>query len=314
MKTGYEFLARPFNDRGLERLIELTETTYPGSDIANPEYLNWEYFQNPGGPALISIVEKEGKIISQYVVLPGSYSINNKLVNGSLSVNTLTHPGYRGLGLFEKLAGETFNRCRENNILFTIGFPNPVSHPVIKKKNIFDTVGFLPFLFRPINPIGSVFRYFRNRNQKSGSEIELNTIGSISQSATFISKLDLKADSEKYEKFVQEFNSQKQNVTNRSLQFLNWRFLQNPKRKYLILKLDKENRIQSLVVVRAKYVYGLRCGIVIDLMTITPGVDSLLKSIQNIFFSCTEKDVSKRPSSLEVLNLFRQLGFQLTAK
>ena len=284
MGMGNELLIQPFNDSGFSRLIELNETTYPGRDISNQEYLGWEYIRNPDGLALITIGAMERKIISQYVVLPRTFSIDNKLLCGSLSVNTLTHPDYRGMGIFEKLANETFNRCKEKNILFTIGFPNPISHPVIEKKQIFETIGFLPLLFRPLNPFVSLIRYIKNRKNKSGDEIEIYNSDEILSANTGISFFDFKNDSEKYEIFLQKFNNEKQNVTNRSLHFIKWRYVTIPNRKYYILKIEIENKIIALVIFRAKYIFGLRCCIIVDIMTPFNSADVkiLLETIHKI--------------------------------
>ena len=74
-----------FADQGFQRLIELSETTYPGREISNSEYLGWEYIHNPDGVAAIFIGEKDGKIVSQYIVIPRWFSIDNNLFKGSLS-------------------------------------------------------------------------------------------------------------------------------------------------------------------------------------------------------------------------------------
>ena len=120
-----KLIIRPFIEKEFGRLAELNETTYKGREVSDPGYLEWEYLQNPDGRALISTGEIDGKVVSQYIVLPRVFSVDGKKVNGSLSVNTITSPEYRGKGFFEKLANYTFNRCSEQEILFTIGFPNP---------------------------------------------------------------------------------------------------------------------------------------------------------------------------------------------
>lgn len=269
MKEVENFSIHNFNNKDFESLTELFKTTYPGREISNSIYLQWEYQQNPDGNALITTGEINQKIVSQYAVLPRLYSIDKKIIPGSLSVNTLTHPDYRGNNIFEKLAFDTFNRCKQENIFFTIGFPNPVSHPIITKKQIFETTGHLSLLLKPFNPISNLFSYFKNKNIKTGNEIELTISYQSLSLKSDIAFFDFEKDSHKYEEFLQKFNDEKQNVTFRSLKFLKWRYQNIPGRKYYLFKQESENKIKALVIFRAKYIYGIRCGILVDLMTVT---------------------------------------------
>lgn len=284
MKKIENLSIRNFNDKEFERLTELSQTTYPGREISNSNYLHWEYLQNPDGNAIITVGDISHKIVSQYIVLPRLFSIDKKLIPGSLSVNTLTHPDFRGNNIFEKLALETFNRCKQENIFFTIGFPNPVSHPIINKKQIFETSGHLSLLLKPFNPISTLFSYFKNKKEKTGHEIELIFSDKILPSKSDVAFFDWDKDAGKYEEFLKKFNDEKQNVTFRSLKFLKWRYLNIPRRKYFIFKQESENKIKAIVIVRAKYIYGIRCGILVDLMTHSKSDDVkiLLNAINEI--------------------------------
>ena len=301
-----------FNSKEFDRLTELSKTTYPGRDISNSNYLQWEYLQNPDGNALITVGDISQKIVSQYVVLPHLFSIKNKLITGSLSVNTLTHPDYRGNNIFEKLALDTFNRCKEENIFFTIGFPNPVSHPIIINKQLFETAGYLTLLLKPFHSISILISYFKNRNKKTGNEIELTISDKFLSSKSDITFFDFEKDAGKYEEFLQKFNDEKENVTLRSLNFLKWRYLKIPNRKYFLLKLETENKINALVIFRTKYIYGIRCGVLIDLMTHTNSDDvKILLNTINEIAKDNKLDLlfSAIPSHSKEFKLLKSAGF-----
>lgn len=312
MKKGENLSIHNFNDKEFERLTELSKTTYPNREISNANYLHWEYLQNPDGNAVITTGEINQKIVSQYVVLPRLYFIDKKLITGSLSVNTLTHPEYRGNSFFEKLALNTFNRCKQENVIFTIGFPNPISHPIINKKQIFETAGYLTLLLKPLNPLSTLLRYFNNRNQKTGNEIELTISDNFLSSQSDISFFDFKKDSDKYEEFLQKFNHEKHNVTFRSLKFLKWRYVAIPGRKYYLLKQESENKIKALVIFRAKYIYGIRCGIFVDLITLTKTTDiKILLNTINKIAKDNKLDLifSAIPSHTMEFKLLKSAGF-----
>ncbi|MBK6837031.1 MAG: GNAT family N-acetyltransferase [Bacteroidetes bacterium] len=69
-----------FNDPDFRRLIELTNQTYSGQEIADANYLAWEYHRNPDGQSIIFVAEDQGKIVSQYLVLPRTYKIRDEKV------------------------------------------------------------------------------------------------------------------------------------------------------------------------------------------------------------------------------------------
>lgn len=312
MEIYNELLPRHFVGQDLLPLIKLNQSTYNGREISENKYLEWEYFQNPDGTAVITTIEAVNNVVSQFIILPHFFSINGKIQKGSLSVNTLTHPDYRKRGLFEKLAKETFNRCPEKEILFTIGFPNSESQPIIEKKQIFERVGCLPLLFIPLNPIKSLFKYVLNKSVRTGDEIDINISDCSVLSNSPITIFNFTTDSDIYEKFLQKYNSEKQNITFRSLKYLQWRYNKIPKRKYQILKYQRENKIEALGIIRTKYIFGLRCAIIIDLICLidSKGIDNLLDAIYKLAIkNKIDLLLTTVPSHSNEYKLLKNFGF-----
>ena len=278
MNQNAELDLRNFTDHNFSPLVELSNTAYSGRDIADLSFLNWEYLHNPDGNALITSAianndtdesSREGsqKIVSQYIVLPRRYVVNGKLSLGSLSVNSLTHPDFRGVGLFEKLALMTFNRCRENNIRFTIGFPNPISSPIIERKKLFSVMGSLPVLIKTLNPVRSLMGYVSSGKDKTGDEIDLHLQDENYRLKHEISIFDVEADRDKYSLLLNEFSGMPRNTTYRSPEYLSWRYRQIPRRTYTMLKLVKHDRIAAIAILRGRIMYGMRTCILVDLIS-----------------------------------------------
>jgi hypothetical protein len=261
-----------FDEPSYSKLSELSETTYPGKEISKENYLQWEYDDNPDGRALISVAEQNGLMVAQYILIPRLYSIENSIYSGSLSVNTLTHPGFRGRNLFPQLASYTFSKCIPSNINFTIGFPNPYSLPVIRKNKLFQETGSLAVLINPLTVFKSTWNYFLRKKEKSGKEIPLQI--HFKKTMQCISAFDVDNDRALYEQFLSAFNSEKQNVTKRSWEFLIWRYMKIPYRKYYLFKLVEGGVMKGWFVFRAKYIYGLRCGILVDICLLNNTLES----------------------------------------
>jgi hypothetical protein len=283
MLTG-ELFTHSFTGRSTKELADLSETHYPGREVSNPVYLDWEYFRNPFGDAIITVAEDGGKPVSQYIVLPREYVINGNKVKGSLSVNTLTHQDYRGKNLLAKLALDTFNACRKSGIEFTIGFPNAVSFPVIRRKKIFSTGGFLPLLVKPIKPLKALLKLIRSEKKRSGLEIDFHFQLDEGQLAGGISLFDPEVDAAKYSVFLEQFNTRNVNTTNRSDVFLDWRYKKIPGRKYYFLKQEEGDRIQAIVIFRAREIFGIRCCVLVDLISINDftNASKLVKAVNEI--------------------------------
>ncbi len=253
-----------FTDVDHSRLIRLSESTYPGREISQAGYLQWEYEHNPDGTALIHVASLGDKFVSQYVVLPHKYSMDGRLLEGSLSLNTLTHPMHRGNSLFPKLAELTFESCIEKNYVFTLGVPNSNSYPVFIEKLGFQVLGRVPFLMKSFRPQSLLWHLFTKKRLKHGADLELNIENLTQKKSDGISVFNPNQDKDLYSAFLKKFTQEKRIATYRSLDFLRWRYLDIPFRKYYLLKSVKEGKMEALAIFRAREIYGLKCGILMD--------------------------------------------------
>jgi GNAT superfamily N-acetyltransferase len=67
--------------------------------------------------------------VAFYGVIPTQMWYKNEIILGAQSADTMTHPEYRGAGLFAKLAELTFELCKKYSIKLIFGFPNQNSLP-----------------------------------------------------------------------------------------------------------------------------------------------------------------------------------------
>jgi hypothetical protein len=71
--------------------------------------------------------------IAFYGVIPTLVRYIGKTILAAQSADTMTHPGYRNIGLFTTLANLTYALCKQEGILFVFGFPNQNSLPGLIK-------------------------------------------------------------------------------------------------------------------------------------------------------------------------------------
>lgn len=185
------------------------------------EFLIWRYINNPTNEIFVNVALKSNKIIANYSVSPCKLSINGNIEKVGLSMTTMTHPNFRGRGLFTKLASELYKKMLQSNYKAVIGFPNNNSHfnfvNKLKWKDIYE----IPTMKLDLLKIGD-FSSYSNSN--------------IIKDKNFL--LD-------YSKLI--YNNDKIKVY-KDLEYLKWRFKDNPINKYDNYVLaPKKNVISSMV-------------------------------------------------------------------
>lgn len=97
------------------------------------------YIENPAGRVLSFGAFDNGRMIANYTCIPKKMLIDGRVVNGLLSMATVTHPDYRGRGLFKTLAKMTYEKAKEDGYEFVVGVANANSFPGFMK--------YFPFTF-----------------------------------------------------------------------------------------------------------------------------------------------------------------------
>ena len=112
----------------LEKLVDLQYEVYPDKTFSIDGFKNW-YIENPSGRVISFNAWNGEKMIAHYACIPKKMLINGEIVLGIHSMATVTHPQYRGKGLFKKLAELTYNYAREKGYKFVSGVANANSFP-----------------------------------------------------------------------------------------------------------------------------------------------------------------------------------------
>ncbi|MFM7428668.1 MAG: GNAT family N-acetyltransferase, partial [Flammeovirgaceae bacterium] len=124
---------RVTRDIELESLAELAKLCF-NMDV-DRSYFEWKYFDNPCGEVVAYVALSHNKIVAFYGVIPEWYCENGKVVKIFQSMDTMTHPDFRRLGLFVKLANRCFDDlAKENPDYLVLGFPAPASYSGFVKK------------------------------------------------------------------------------------------------------------------------------------------------------------------------------------
>ena len=277
----------------LDELVSLARIEYGDAEMSNKAYLRWQYVENPAGKAIVVVARADnGALAGQYVVIPLDFRLDGQLGKGSLSLNTLTHPDYRGQGLFTKMANETYDVCKSEGLNITLGFPNKNSYPGFVRKLQFQHIGNATVMFRPLRPIAILRHLPKLRSAPKYASpkclIQSSQIPS-DKGGLSVTELCLDSDADAYDAMISTQRHPNFCVS-RGAFFARWRYNAIPTRQYRAFKVDGCKEMLATCVVRQRRVKGIECVFIVDLQlghdtAAEPAAHMLIQSVLSFYRS-----------------------------
>lgn len=194
-----------------------------GGRIMTRDYWRWRFRDNPVGQVLVELAWDGEKLAAHYAVSPVIMNVQGQDSLSGLSVTTMTHPDYRGRGLFPVLADRLYRRMAELGYLMVWGFPNKNSHE-----------GF-------INKLG-----WRDICEIPMLNLDLRAVNPTPEPATGIAEL---ADFDKrFNRLWSSLSTRYAIAVRRDLKYLRWRFQSSTENKYHIICYTDEDQLLGYAV------------------------------------------------------------------
>ncbi len=208
-----------------------------------PEYWYWRFQNNPAGKHLIKLMWDGNKLVGHYAVSPVRMRVKDEVVLSTLSMTTMTHPEYGRRGIFGSLADSLYSDLENTkNIKAIWGFPNNNSHYGFIKKLRWKDLSVLNHLVMDIS--------------------DFNT--------QLSDKIKLVENFNKVHSLIMEDITKDYDVCiDRSVEYLNWRYIDNPNVKYSIFEYVENEQILGFLVVKNYFnqesqthnLFIMECGI-----------------------------------------------------
>ena len=232
---------RSYKSGDEQHILDLFRLSYENRELPL-NFWNWRFRDNPAGTGLIELCWDGDVLVGHYAVTKCEFRINGQDYLSGLSGTTMTHPNYRGRGLFPVLAQTTYARMGEMGMAMLWGFPNAMSHRGFVKdlgwKDIYEIPCFR-LNIRSSNP--------PHLPSGKGTVMEIND---------FDERFDLLWDAVKDRYAI---------ISKRNRQYLQWRYLHNPSDKYRIIALIDRNHLSGYAVFK-RYNDELQ---VVDMLTLS---------------------------------------------
>ena len=213
------------------QIRQATQTDIPGilnvlkaslgeiSSKKTEEVWRYKHIDNPFGESLVLVAEELGMIIGVRALMRWQWRKGEKIYSSLRAVDTATHPGHQGKGIFKKLTLGAIEMVKVNGDFFIFNTPNTQSLPGYLKMG-WKEVDKLRIRVKPANPLN----WF---DVKTGKSYSINNNCIEDQLSNLVSDYNtLKAGENKL-------------FTLKSPEYLLWRYENNPLQKYEV-KADQD--------------------------------------------------------------------------
>lgn len=265
-----------------QKIFDLFRQCY-GQDL-DEQVWEWRFQNNPAGPGEIELVWSRDVLAGHYAVTCVRTRIEDQEWLTGLSGTTMTHPDYRGRGLFPLLARRTYEQMAANNKGIVWGFPNAMSHRGFIKELRWKDIYEVPTLRLSLS-----------------DRLRLPKPSNVALCREFDNRFD------------QIWNRAKNRykvTTLRDKQYLQWRYMDNPAEDYRTLIYTHHEDIMAYVIFK-RYQDDLQ---IVDLLAVDD-TEPLLHLVSQVVEFAREESAQAISLWLNVTDpfhhLLEKLGFVL---
>jgi len=313
---------RAYKEGDEHAIFELRKAAYPSVEVDQQTWLerwHWMYRENPAGNAKVWLAEVGDRIVGQSAVIPVRMKCGREVVTGFQSIDTLTHPDYRGQGIYTTLAQQAYAEAASEGMHVGYRFPNRNSHPIAVKKLDWFDVAQRRIMFKPCNWRNIVALKIRNRPLSwvtaigAGLAFSLATLTRSRRPPVGAGVTVGEVDSfdDRINTFWDRVCKCHQVMVVRDKSYLNWRYADAPGVKYTILLAEGGAEIEGYLVMRCRQWSNLKVGAIYDVLALKQEVADCLIYEALLRFDCEKPDfvfgsiVAEAP----VVSTFRKRGF-----
>lgn len=256
----YSWKISRFADGDEDGIYKLKSMISPGTDKGEwRREWNWWYRENPllKGNPWIFLAKDAGEIVGHYAATPFLLKFGDRVIQSFLGISAMTHSEYRGQRIYQTLL-KTFQESAMAELGYYVinGFPNHLSFAITVEKMGRQPISRIRGLQKPLD----WKRYlddripYRNRLLKAA----VRNIGSIAGPLYYRStsyKQEQGVAVVQVQGFDERINSLWESVSGninllpvKNEEYLNWRYVKHPNKKYTILLAEKGDSVSGYLV------------------------------------------------------------------
>ena len=193
-----------------------------------PESLIWEFERNPSGDPNIHVALVRGEVVGVACHNQFRAHVGGHAETISFALNVVTHPDHRGRGIFTTLEEECEAAAHARGIRILLSFPNAKSEPIFLNRLEWRALPKPRIAARPM--AGQLARW---RDRPVGQAIPGGTVvGNQRDARLRLSLQPVERFGQWADDVEQENSTAEAYGIAKSSAHLNWRFLEEPSRRY----------------------------------------------------------------------------------
>ena len=267
---------RAYREGDEEGILKLWEVSCPDNEYNREEWMRWWrwiYKDNPAGAGWIWLAENNHRIIGHRGMIPVKMKAGTEIVTGFQSIDSLTHPSYRGKGVYLGLNKEVFTAASAQGAHIGYGFPNENAYPTaVKKLGGFDVARRQP-LVKILYCENVLKERLRNKLLLKLMAPAINLVSNKilfrAKRPSFVPGLKINQISffdERVNEFWDEISGQYPIMVVRDKDYLNWRYVTIPDVNYVIHEAQIAGKIQGYLVFRCMQQQRAKFCVIFDIM------------------------------------------------
>ncbi len=221
MKPTFEL--RPYQPGEERHISELFRLCF-GRDLSE-QYWRWRYLDNPVGPGVICLAWDGDTLVAHHAVSCVGLHVQRQDWVLGLGGGAMTHPGYRGHGLYRQVARWTWERMAERGMPIAVAFANPFSHRLIIRDLEFVDLYEIPTLRLQLPPAVGLYR---------------STEGIV----------ELEDFDDRFDRLWSRVSNDYVVIARRNRAYLHWRYVRHPAERYRILAYVNGGEVLGYVVLK----------------------------------------------------------------
>ena len=242
------------------------------SGSSRVECYQWEYFSCPLGSAEAWLAEDGDTVVGTTAMVTKKWRILGRLSPAAELGNVLTHPSYRGQGIFTTLLKKCSDETLKKGIPFIYGTPNEKALP-IEERCGFGVVSSVSVIkvVRPLNMHGVLQTTTKSRLLATVTSPFAKVIYSTlirlydRESKSNVSIAEVDSFPEDIERLCEEYSQNYDIIMVRDRNYLKWRYRDNPN-DYRILVAKNAEATIGYMVTRVRLRDNLRLGCIADFL------------------------------------------------
>lgn len=257
---------------------ELFKLSFPetlGTAVDSEGHYRWKFGQFPASPGSYQYVGDEtGKVVGYYAALPYTYQVDGVRHRCAMVCDVMTHPEYRGQGIFTRIGRYATGELATSGLAFTTGYPiRPEVIPGHLKVG-WKIVQKMPTYVRPLGISGVLPRWLRPLGGVADALVRAAQFWALRDDTGFSAQiydreafLEQVAGSGEYSTFLSNWLAEQPNALVKDADFLRWR-TGAPGTTYRFAVLRAGSQLAGVALVRPTRLRGIEALAVLDFMVL----------------------------------------------